>query len=45
MNQISTNPDMALSRPEYRVLISDIPEGERPRERFMVAGPTAGGPE
>ncbi|HEY3290113.1 MAG TPA: DNA repair protein RadC [Anaerolineae bacterium] len=26
---------------EYRVLISDIPEGERPRERFISVGPTA----
>lgn len=24
---------------EYRALISDIPEGERPRERFMAVGP------
>ncbi len=30
----------ASSRPEYRTRISDIPEGERPRERFREIGAT-----
>ena len=30
-----------LPKAEYHVLISDIPEGERPRERFLAVGASA----
>lgn len=38
MNEANENK---ISHREYRALISDIPEGERPRERFMQIGGTA----
>jgi DNA repair protein RadC len=40
MSDINPNPKPQNGGPksEYRVLISDIPEGERPRERFREVG-------
>lgn len=41
MSESGPAPDTDSSerKTEYRALISDIPEGERPRERFMAVGP------
>ena len=40
MSEIIPKPTTGVDvrKPEYRVLISDIPEGERPRERFVAVG-------
>jgi DNA repair protein RadC len=40
MNEITLSPknEAENSRAEYRALMSDIPEGERPRERFRQVG-------
>ena len=42
MNEITLGPrnDVEIAHAEYRALISDIPEGERPRERFRQVGAT-----
>jgi DNA repair protein RadC len=41
MNQTTPSMEVEPWKPEYRILISDIPEGERPRERFLQVGATA----
>jgi DNA repair protein RadC len=43
MTPDSPNPAPTAYAPhaEYRLLIGDIPEGERPRERFLAVGPSA----
>lgn len=42
MNEITLSPknEAEILRAEYRALMSDIPEGERPRERFRLVGAT-----
>jgi DNA repair protein RadC len=42
MNEITLSPEAEteIPRTEYRAMMSDIPEGERPRERFRQVGAT-----
>ncbi|HEY3340765.1 MAG TPA: UPF0758 domain-containing protein, partial [Anaerolineae bacterium] len=42
MNEITLCPETETEAPrtEYRAMMSDIPEGERPRERFRLVGAT-----